>query len=82
MTTEGWTFPGAWNGKKGLLSPPKETLPDSGNTNKNNMAAKRVFDLNEASVIKSHSLFCFPSTIHMTVCVGLIIMYSTVLIDC
>ena len=30
----------------------KYTLQDSGNTNKNKMAAKRVFDLNEASVLK------------------------------
>ena len=82
LDNRGLDFPGSLEREKGLLSPPKETLPDSGNTNKNKMAAKRVFDLNEASVIKSHSLFCFPSTIHMTVCVGLIIMYSTVLIDC
>ena len=47
------TFPRSLEREKSLLSPPKYTLQDSGNTNKNKMAAKRVFDLNEASVLKS-----------------------------
>ena len=45
------TFPRSLEREKSLLSPPKYTLQDSGNTNKNKMAAKRVFDLNEASVL-------------------------------
>ena len=45
------TFPRSLEREKSLLSPPKYILQDSGNTNKNKMAAKRVFDLNEASVL-------------------------------